>query len=247
MTDEVTRHYETLLAANYSWMSGADLAEKIAEQRDLLAKLIDGSPVQAGMAADLGAGPGYQAFALADLGFAPVLALDTSAILLAELEGARNGRNVTAIQADICDVAKFVKPGAARIVACMGDTLPHLPSPESVKRLFAEVFTTLPAGGLFILTFRDLSREVTGLDRFISIRNDAQRIMTCFLEFEAETVTVHDLIHSRGEAGWTLAKSSYRKLRLSPDHVVRWLSDAGFEIARNETAGRLQAIVGRRP
>jgi len=63
--------------------------------------------------------------------------------------------------------------------------------------------------GKFILGFRDLSVEQHGLDLFIPIRGDNERIMTCFLEYEPETVIVHDLIYVRQGDGWDLCKSSY--------------------------------------
>lgn len=58
----------------------------------------------------------------------------------------------------------------------MGDTLTHLPARELVPRLFAEAFRALR-------TFRDLSSELCGVDRFILVRNTADKIMTCFLEY----------------------------------------------------------------
>ncbi len=52
-----------------------------------------------------------------------------------------------------------------------------------------------------------------GLDRFIPLRADADRIMTCFLESNgSESVMVHDLIHVRQGETWTLRKSAYPKL-----------------------------------
>jgi len=40
------------------------------------------------------------------------------------------------------------------------------------------------------LSFRDLTPDLTGLNRFIPVRSDPDRIMTCFLEYEPETVIV---------------------------------------------------------
>ena len=246
MTDEVRRHYETILAPNYTWMFGLSLAAKVAEQKALLIELLDGLMPAAGAALDLGSGPGFQALALAELGFSPVLALDTSAGLLAELEANRGDHKVVAICADLRDVARHAPAEGVRIAVCMGDTLTHLPDRDTVERLFADVFRLLLPGGVFVLTFRDLSQEMTGVDRFIPVRSDADRIMTCFLEFAAETVTVHDLIHHREPGGWVLHKSSYKKLRLAPAWVAAGLARAGFEVSVDRSAGRLHALVARR-
>jgi hypothetical protein len=96
-----------------------------------------------------------------------------------------------------------------------------------------------------VVTYRDLAaNELQGLDRFILVRSDDDRIMTCFLEYTtSDTVTVNDLIHVRGEDGvWTLRKSSYQKLRLP----IGWLSSemefAGLLVTKQE-AGRMATIV----
>jgi hypothetical protein len=72
------------------------------------------------------------------------------------------------------------------------------------------------------------------------------KLMTCFLEYETpETVRVTDLVYTRGEAGWSLNKSSYVKLRLSVEWVAQALSDAGFTNVTTGMAGRLDLIVAR--
>ena len=64
--------------------------------------------------------------------------------------------------------------------------------------------------------------------------------MTCFLEFEtADSVVVHDLVYVRQGAGWSLNKSSYRKLRLGIAWIHEELSRAGFEILSQDLSGRL--------
>jgi len=128
----------------------------------------------------------------------------------------------------------------------MGDILPHLPSRECVTNLFAEVNRRLVPGGKFILGFRDLSQELFGVDRFVPIRGDNDRVMTCFLEYEPETVVVHDLIHVREGEGWTLHKSAYRKLRLSPAWVEMKLRVSGFELREREQAAGVWTVVAEK-
>jgi hypothetical protein len=54
-------------------------------------------------------------------------------------------------------------------------------------------------------------------------------VLTCFLEYEPETVKVHDLVYRRSAGGqWTFAKSFYRKLRLAREWVESELARAGF-------------------
>jgi SAM-dependent methyltransferase len=240
--NEVDRHYKALLAANYTWMFGKPFDALVAEQRDLLRRLLGGD--DGGPAVDLGCGPGFQTIALAELGFGPVIAIDTSETLLKELGQNKGTLPVTAVCADLCAFRQFVS--GARVIVCMGDTLPHLPDRASVKRLLTNAHDVLEPDGALVLTFRDLSVELHGLDRFIPVRSDADRIMTCFLEYGPETVTVHDFIHVREDSGWTLHKSNYQKLRLAPGDVTAALKDAGFRIEHDEASGGMHAIVAKR-
>ena len=110
----------------------------------------------------------------------------------------------------------------------MSDTILHLDSPEKVSSLFCKVFTSLEVKGKFIITFRDLTYEVSELDRFIPVKNDEQTIFTCFLEYEPETVKVHDLVYQKNSDRWKLHKSFYRKLRLSKQWIDEQLKNVGF-------------------
>ncbi len=49
----------------------------------------------------------------------------------------------------------------------------------------------------------------------IPVKSDEQTIFTCFLEYEANIVKVHDLVYQKDNNGWKLNKNFYRKLRLS--------------------------------
>lgn len=237
----ITRHYVDLLAEHYSWMCGSPLAEKVAEQQSLLVEL--GLPAHSrDLAIDLGCGPGYQALALANLGYESVLAIDTSPHLLGELTAAMGERPIKPILFDLIAFSDFVRPGSAGAIVCMGDTLPHLEGRALVSRLFRDAHEALEKGGRLVLTFRDLSVELTGLERFLPVRADKDRVMVCMLEYGPETVLVNDLIHVRDGDEWNMHKGSYTKLRLSPDHIVDELKNIGFDIGYHGPAGRMHAI-----
>jgi SAM-dependent methyltransferase len=243
--NEVTRHYDQLLATHYSWMSGLPLEQKVAEQKALLTDLgLGNGPM--GVAIDLGCGPGYQSFALADMGYHSVIAVDTSADLLAELKNARTDCQVRTVLADLRNFSALIEPGSTDAIVCMGDTLTHLDKRTDVSKLYRDAYDALAPGGRFVLTFRDLSQELTGVDRFIPVRADDHRIMTCVLEYEPESVIVNDLVHVRDEAGWTFQKSSYRKLRLPPSEQVVELEGIGFRIDHAQIVGRMYAIAVRK-
>ncbi len=108
-------------------------------------------------------------------------------------------------------------------------------------------FRLLAPKGRLVLTFRDLFQELSGLDRFIPVQSSADRVMVCFLEYEPETVKIHDLIHVRKAEGWEMRKSSYRKLRVSPAKVAEQLRGLGFEVEFNGPKAQMWAIGAQKP
>jgi hypothetical protein len=244
--NDAIRHYHNLLAEYYTWMIGTSFEVKVSEQQELLERLGLTTGLH-GAAVDLGAGPGYQSAALSNLGFRPVLAVDTSAALLAELDRHRAQRAIEGKLGDMRALVELVAPASIAAIVCMGDTLTHLESVGEVSALFRDSFAALQRRGRLVLTFRDYSTELIGLDRFIPVRSDANRVMTCFLEYQSARVVVHDLVSVRSGGEWTLRKSSYPKLRLAPATVAHELGAAGFEIVSNSALERMWAVVAQKP
>ncbi len=246
----MNEHYERLLSQHYTWMFGVSFEERVAEQKSFLSRTLaplDYTP-EAAMAVDLGCGPGFQTIALAQLGFSPVIAIDTSGELLDELRSHAGSLPIRTEKADLRDLPNIVQTGQATVIVCMGDTLTHLPEKSDVSALFRGVFERLRPGGMFVITYRDLTMELHGTDRFIPVRSDENKIMTCFLEFEnQDSVVVHDLMHTRQDSGWSLNKSSYRKLRLGIAWVRKELSAAGFDILSEDLSGRLIGLAAVKP
>ncbi len=217
-------HYEHVLARHYTWMFGVPFERKTAEQAALLRQAGVTAP---GLAVDLGCGPGFQSIALAEIGASRVHAVDTSAELMSELKARIGGRAIIPHIADLMTFADLLERPADTIV-CMGDTLTHLPSIARVTALFASIAGNLGPAGRLVLSWRDLSTPPAGLDRFIPLRADDDRLMLCFLEDNGETVLVHDLVHVHGPNGWELQKSAYAKLKLSLAWVRQALAEAGL-------------------
>lgn len=231
MIGSVSQHYDSLLAEHYDWMFGIPFEAKAAEQRKLLEEA-GARPTSGGSAIDLGCGSGFQSVALNDLGY-HVLALDSNEKLVGDLIGRSRARAIRAIQGDLRELGSFADPASADLVVCMGDTLTHLSHREEVSRLFHSVASALKPSGLFVITYRDLAAsELVGLDRFLPVRSDETRIMTCFLEYEGpDTVVVNDLVYVRSPGGqWALRKSAYRKLRLAVAWVRDELAAAGMSV-----------------
>jgi SAM-dependent methyltransferase len=187
------------------------------------------TPALSGRALDLGAGCGFQSIPLAQLGFA-VTAIDIDRKLLDELSEHAGDADIAIVHGDLLDFERHVH-GPVELAVCMVDTLIHLGSKAAVADLLAKVHRSLEPGGRFVITYRDLSREALELDRFIPVRADDSTIMTCFLEYEPESVKVHDLVYRKVGGEWTFRKSFYRKLRLAQAWVEGALREVGFELA----------------
>ncbi|HEY6512988.1 MAG TPA: methyltransferase domain-containing protein, partial [Burkholderiaceae bacterium] len=220
----VAEHYEALLAPVYSWMVGGTEAAIAMGQADLAPVLPGGT-----FAIDLGAGFGMHSIPLARAGWR-VLAIDSSPVLLGQLSALAEGLGVRACCGDLLGFAEYLSNGErADLVLCMGDTLTHLETPDALTTLSRTVAAHLSPRGRFVATFRDYSRLPSGEARFIPVRADEHRILTCFLEEFEQHVQVHDLLHERIQGKWVTRVSSYRKLRLSPENVRQAFVAAGLK------------------
>lgn len=236
----VKQHYAEVLADVYSWMSGGFAAASAKNLNFFHQHNIN--PIGSGVAVDLGAGCGFQSIPLAQLGFL-VTAIDFDRKLLDELQDNSDDLAIATIQDDLINFEYYID-SKAELIVCMTDTLLHLESKDKIILLFQKVLVSLEEKGKFILTFRDLSQELSELDRFIPIKNDDQTIFTCFLEYEPDTVKVHDLVyHKLDRNNWTFAKSFYRKLRLSKQWIEDQLHQVGFNTINSEVNNGLVSII----
>ena len=240
MAVPVSDHYERLLGPIYSWMVGDVDAASARADAELDAI---GLPANArGTAVDLGAGFGMHSLPLARRGY-KVIAIDTCEPLLQELRSRAGALAIDTAHADLLDLRTHVAQ-PADVILCMGDTLTHLPDAASVDSLFTSVTASLSPGGLFVATFRDyVSSPLQGDARFILVRSDENRMLTCFLEYSDKTVQVHDLLHERVATNWQLRVSSYAKLRLAPEWVVKALTSHGFSVRREVGLGGMVRVV----
>jgi len=223
----VEQHYDQVLSDVYSWMYGGYDAALARYTEFFSSRGV--TPTLSGRAVDLGAGCGFQSIPLARLGFA-VTAIDIDRKLLGELSEHAGDAEIAIERGDLLDFERHVH-GPIELAVCMVDTLVHLESKALVTDLFAKVYRALEPGGRFVITYRDLSRDALDLDRFIPVRADDSTILTCFLEYEPETVKVHDLVYRKLGGEWTFRKSFYRKLRLAQSWVEAELRAAGFALA----------------
>lgn len=232
-------HYDSLLADYYTWMCGGEGVNH-KKHLEFFREAGIGSGA-GGHAVDLGCGSGFQSIPLARLGF-NVTGVDLSAGLLGELCARRDDLPIHAVQDDLMHFDRHCT-GPSDLIVCMGDTLTHLDSRESVAALFRKCSERLRPEGCLIITYRDLSIDLKGPDRFIPVRSSEAVIVTCVLEYEETRVKVHDLVYKRQDEGWDLEKSAYYKLRLPLSWVERNLVSSGFQLRSSTVWNGMAAII----
>ena len=235
-------HYENHLANYYAWIFGG-VNLKIKENRRFFSDH-NIEPSRAGLAFDLGAGCGFQSVPLAQSGFR-VVAMDLSAKLLAQLKENAKALPIETICDDLSNFTDHDR-GSIELVVCMGDTLTHLESLKKVQTFFDNVYSAVESGGRLVLSFRNLTVELRELDRFIAVKSDDHTIFTCFLEYEKDTVKVHDIIYEKKNTRWVLKKSFFRKLRISPVWTRNYLQSTGFTLEFDDEENGMATIIARK-
>lgn len=237
------QHYKNFLARHYSWMFG-DFKQQVEKNLKWF-ETHSIHPQLNSRAIDLGCGSGFQSIALSLLGF-DVTAVDFNPQLLDELKSHDEKGAVKIIQSDILKPEMYFRNRPYELAVCMGDTLSHLYSMNSVSRFLEITHSILVPRGILILSFRDYSIELTGVNRFIPVQEDQDKIMTIFLEYKPDFVFVHDLIHKRENEGWKFEKSVYRKVRLSVYKMKTLLEKSDFSISHLQSEGEMVHIIAKK-
>ena len=235
-------HYDQHLGNFYSWMLG-DFDEKQKEQENFFWR--NGiKPVSRKVAFDLGAGNGLQAISLAKLGFA-VTAIDFNTQLLDELTSRKSNLNIEMINDDLLSYLQRSRH-QAELIVCMGDTITHMESIDQLALLVQQMSSHLEPGGKIVLSFRDLTKELQGDERFIPVKNDDSRILTCFLEYFPHHVMVHDILYEKQGGKWIQKVSSYPKLRLDVALLMDLLQKNGIQLLKSEIINRMIYLIGKK-
>jgi ubiquinone/menaquinone biosynthesis C-methylase UbiE len=235
----VKEHYDNYLGNIYSWSVG-DFDKKKEEFKQFL---IDNGikPLRNKFAIDLGAGHGIQSVSLAELGF-QVLAVDFNQQLIDELKVNTENLTIDIIKDDIRNIAQFAT-GAPELITCCSDTLLHLDNKDQIKVLISDISNSLCAKGKLILSFRDYSYALKDTKRFIPVKSDETKILTCILDFEDEFVNVTDLLYEKINGVWMQKVSSYKKVRMVPSEILKLLEINNFKIEFNNSFNGMTTII----
>jgi ubiquinone/menaquinone biosynthesis C-methylase UbiE len=238
----VKEHYDNHLGNFYVWYTGDFDINKDAFRTFCIEN--DIHPFDSKIAIDLGAGNGIQTIALAELGF-QVTAIDFNDQLISELKSRIGDLPVKVYNDDILFVRKYSIP-QPQLIICCGDTLTHLGSVAEIRELIKDIYNVLLPNGKIVLTFRDYSNELTDTKRFIPVKSDSQKILTCFIEYFPDKIRVTDLLHEFENERWVQKVSSYYKTRLSMDEALSTLKDSGFKIVVSDLTKGIISLVGQK-
>ena len=228
MDSRTKTHYENHLGNFYDWMIG-DFDAKLKDELDFLRDQ-NVLPAYNKLALDLGAGNGLHSIPLARLDF-NVKAVDFNTQLTDQLMIRKELLPIEVILEDITALDKITSDSSVELIVCMGDTIAHLSTFDELKTFCKLSFQKLSANGKFIVSFRDYSAALLGTNRFIPVKSDSTRILTCVLDYPNEThVTVTDMLYEwKSELNnWQYSISSYEKIRVSEVIVRDILVSCGF-------------------
>lgn len=225
-TIQVKDHCDNHLAHFYAWIVGGFEQKRTGFQNFLVQQEL--YPKNTKVALDLGAGHGIQSIALKNLGFA-VTAVDFNQHLLHELKSHPERDSIKMVQSDIQNVRQF-EENMPELIVCWGDTITHLDSREEVQKLITDCADVLTSPGKLILSCRDYSVELKGEQRYIPVKSDENRILTCILDYEPEKRMVTDLLYEKTGEGWQQKVSAYQKVRIAPAVLEEMIKNSGLSI-----------------
>lgn len=235
----VKDHYDRYLGNFYSWAAGDFTEKQLLHEKFFLENEI--TPKISGLAFDLGSGQGINAVALANLGFS-VRAIDFNPQLLEELRSRIGQRNIEAIDTHLLEYL-YAVPLKPELVVCMGDTLTHLSGPDQVEELIALSAQKLERGGKLVISYRELTNELTNEKRFIPVNSDENRIHTCYLEYLPGYVKVFDIFLEREGDQWKQTVSWYPKLRIAVSRVISLFEKYGLSLLKKEAMQGMTYLV----
>ncbi|WP_299249043.1 class I SAM-dependent methyltransferase [uncultured Aquimarina sp.] len=238
----VKEHYDKHLADFYSWMVGNFDKEKESFKNFCIHQEI--KPNKTGVAIDLGAGNGIQSIALGEIGY-KVKAVDFNDKLLQELKDKTDELAIELIKGDIRDV-RTIFNSLVDLIICCGDTISHLETFEQLDMLIQDCFNLLDDNGYLILTFRDYSFELIDTQRFIPVKSDENRILTCVIDYFDDKISVTDLLYEKQDGIWVQKISSYDKLRIRTEYVIDKAEKIGFTIIKNENKNGMIHLILRK-
>jgi glycine/sarcosine N-methyltransferase len=164
-TTDSGRFYDEL-AGGYDVMTAFE--QRLSRERPAFNAFVDAHQIRT--AVDAGAGTGLHTLLLSEAGVT-VTAVDGSRRMIAALEAHAAARHVT-VKTAVADLADTDRNVDAPVdaVFCLGNTLPHCLTPESLKRVLGSFRRAIRPGGLLVVQLLNYRRILREREELLSVR-----------------------------------------------------------------------------
>jgi len=198
---------------------------------------------------DAACGTGKHAIALAQKGYRTAgVDFSQAMISIAQANAAAAGLQIPFLAAGFGDLknAIYLQPAGEKLAVlfpfeallCLGNSLPHVLSAESLRQTLADFYACLAPGGKLILQNRNFDAVLRQKNRWMDPQSfeeeDEQWIFIRFYDFEAGgLINFHIMtIHRKTKGAWEQQISSTQLRPLLSDDLQKDLTDCGFSNIR---------------
>ncbi len=168
------------IARDYDRITGA--GERARAARAFLRGVLEAHPARTAL--DAACGAGLYALTLAELGAPFVVGLDREQAMLEQAARTARARG-TAVQWILADMAEAAAVLRRRfdLILCLGNSLPHLRSPETLRQTLCGFRELAAPGGAIWLQTLNFDRILERRERIIGIERAAGREFLRFYDF----------------------------------------------------------------
>ena len=185
---------------------------------------------------DAACGTGMHAIALAERGFNAAGAdLSAGMIEQARMNAKTAGVDVRFEPAGFGDLARTFGTGSFEALICLGNSLPHLLSPDELTNTLRDFAAMLRPGGLLLVQNRNFDAVKAGNDRWMEPQahreGEKEWLFMRFYDFRPDGLidfNVVTLTREAPEAAWQQQVRSTRLYPLRQSEMAQALDQAGF-------------------
>ncbi len=181
---------------------------------------------------DAACGTGRHAIALAQKGYR-CAGCDASREMVERARGnaEKAGVEVRFEVAELAQLGGF--PQTLDAVLCLGNSLPHLLSPEELLQAISQMRDRLRPGGVMILQNLNYDLRLKSKPRFFSANGSADLLVWRFADYGPEFITFHTALFERketasGQLSWSVQVNSTLQRPLRMAELDEALLRAGF-------------------
>jgi SAM-dependent methyltransferase len=221
---EMVRRFYDRLAVDYDRMTGS--AQRVAAERPFFQLLADRYNIRT--AVDAGAGTGFHSLLLSELGI-KVSAVDVSSAMVAALRKNARSRGVAVetIEASFEDIPRRLGR-KFDAVFCMGNSLPHILTDESLSATLKAFRALLEPGGILFLQIVNYHRILATRERMQNVKEEGEKIFVRFYDFEERRVRFNILAMTRTASGFESHLESVSLRPWTGEDLHLFLQAAGF-------------------